>query len=713
MAMRKIIILAATLLACSVAVAQYVGYDTGYTGQSRGASYQAGGAPAGWDTVVVIFSPAAMVASAAIDTFAYPASADTADVNRIRRLNNIRLGRYIHSWRGDPADIDPTHAEAVKDTAAVIRLGTGTGGRFACPTFAYGVISKADSNGTKVADGPGVLSKLYSDGGSTIDGVFALGMYFDRPGRFAELVYIPWQNHIPAGSTIVSATGNFSPYTETSFIYSDSLLAVQMSNASDNKWYLTKGLTNFPDYAHVSYSHQEDTNGATWTGTERYAWSPALETRKNWDFGYISDWSGSGVVTFKAKQGIDYKLTNCVQSVVNGGVNNGYALIYEDGGPTTIYPHGWDDYGTTATGRTPYVVVKYITKRYQKPFGSAEWAFVFQSDDGIAKAASAWVDTLARYGGKMTMYVAEIQLNKTGSTAVTRGSTGEELAAYHDAGHEIGSHSKWHIGSLNYNNRITKGLTTGTGIGSTAYDSLLVDTSPEWMYTLADSIGRFDLRTSPMWGKSYGAPSSQLGPYAQRALIDHPYVSIRALAWGQTYDREKYYSIPLPSSTNRADSTMAGAPYQYGRHVRNMSIYAPWDLFRLVAGRDTSVTTRFPTHLDSVTTHFKRSIFTKIGNDTRVFCAFSHDLKNDGAGTYASGGGNLQGDELGAMCRVIRQWGGRYMTARELAEWYLNNATVIDHPFNAARSDTFDVFEADRVWGKPHGVDNRWIRGVK
>jgi hypothetical protein len=49
----------------------------------------------------------------------------------------------------------------------------------------------------------------------------------------------------------------------------------------------------------------------------------------------------------------------------------------------------------------------------------------------------------------------------------------------------------------------------------------------------------------------------------------------------------------------------------------------------------------------------------------------------------------------------------------ELAEWYATYGTAVDHPLNAARSDTFDVHAADRVWFKPHGIDNRWIRGVR
>jgi hypothetical protein len=40
-------------------------------------------------------------------------------------------------------------------------------------------------------------------------------------------------------------------------------------------------------------------------------------------------------------------------------------------------------------------------------------------------------------------------------------------------------------------------------------------------------------------------------------------------------------------------------------------------------------------------------------------------------------------------------------------------ATPIDYPYAGVKADTLMQPASKRVWFKPHGIDNRWIRGVK
>jgi hypothetical protein len=57
--------------------------------------------------------------------------------------------------------------------------------------------------------------------------------------------------------------------------------------------------------------------------------------------------------------------------------------------------------------------------------------------------------------------------------------------------------------------------------------------------------------------------------------------------------------------------------------------------------------------------------------------------------------------------------GGKYMGFAEYKEWIKGGATMVDTPAFATAPDTFAAVAADRIWGKPQGVDNRWIRGVR
>jgi hypothetical protein len=68
---------------------------------------------------------------------------------------------------------------------------------------------------------------------------------------------------------------------------------------------------------------------------------------------------------------------------------------------------------------------------------------------------------------------------------------------------------------------------------------------------------------------------------------------------------------------------------------------------------------------------------------------------------------------LAVICYVVNQNNGRYMTFAEMGRWFQDGATAIDYPFANSRPDTFQVDASDRVWFKPDGVDNRWIRGVR
>jgi fibronectin type 3 domain-containing protein len=698
------------------------GYDTAYRGQARG-GYSAGGGSAGWDTLMVIFHPGARVDSTAATgkwLFPVPTAYTGADTvknprqnHRIWRLNDKILGRGNYpgggSWRADNGD-----------TASVLRLGTGK----AVPTFAWSNIKQADTNGYY----PAQFVVNHMERRQIISSVGYLRQKISAVGdsSIIPMFYIPFEDHIPANSTIVSAMVNYCSPNAAYQGVGDTIISVLMTNEGDDEWYKTKGgtgMTNSPNYAHASWLRQTDDNGDTWDGDENNAWSPGLTARGYyWSMGNTSDWSGSIMAAtsyYYAEQAIPVDITDCVQSAVVGETNNGIMHIQKststNNRDNTLY--GWDAYSTAAK-HEPYVAVKYITKRYQKPFGSSDWAFVFQTDDWRAIANKAYADTVAAYGGKYTLFGAKTHLGVVGVNDQTRGLSLAELFAVYDKGHEIGSHSKFHDGSKAIMNRIRA---AGTGIGSAAYDSSVVNMGPNWMYAVADSARALgiidrDLRTAPDYAKSFGAPVSFLTAYSQRALKDLGYDAWRTLSTFSSFDREKYYTTPptaaqmSPGYIQHADSSMTGAVTQYGRHVRNMKEYVPHDwTLRIVGPPDSNSTS--PLHLPKVAHNMRRLIEQRRGNDTRVVNFFIHDLKSGGSGFYAGEG--LNADELGRICYVVNQNNGRYMTFAEMGRWFQDGATAIDYPFDNSRPDTFLVDASDRVWFKPDGVDNRWIRGIR
>jgi hypothetical protein len=514
------------------------------------------------------------------------------------------------------------------------------------------------------------------------------------------LFYIPFESHIPANATIVSANVNISCAMDIYFGAVDSLFAVLMDRASDNDWYTQKGITNYPDFAETSWLHQ---NSSKWGGTRANPWVPAMNQRTMyWDVGEVSDWTGGHARANPSlgwQSGFNISIANCVQAAVNGTTNNGIMLNVSEYSTTatTIFGHyRWDDY-STAINRTPAVVVTYITKRYVKPFDTGEFAFMFQSDDAVEAPNNAWADTLEAHGGRMTMFIAGGQA-KGGDNY-----TWTELLAQHDAGHEIGSHGFRHTKAP-----AIYAFAADTTTHAAGWDSLKQFVSKSWMYAKSDSLNR-RLYTSPLWNKTFGAPIGPLSPMSQFALDRAGWNAYRTLATGPIYTPE-FYSVTQVAPANN-DSLISFAPSQYARHVRNMSGVVPAMDAPIIFGYGDSISTS-PTHLPKVKRNAHRAIWTVKGNNSRAIMSFAHDIKSGSGGSYPGTGVN--GDDLGAFCTVADSLGVRYMTTGEYVTWTKGYAAPVNYPYGAAKPAMYAQYQNDehRVWMKPYGVDNRWIRNV-
>jgi len=579
---------------------------------------------------------------------------------------------------------------AIADADTVYRLGTG----FDVRSFAYSELDHLSPEGYK--DPSGIAISLLSDGSDLRANVRYLNLRFPHDTRRAQLFYIPWQDYFPVNSTIVSATLNVALGTNTYFGYPDSVIAVQMSNQTDDQWYQTKGVgANYPDFAHASWNRQESTNSGAWSGVDRSPWAPALDDRRNlWSWGEINDWTGttspdSGTPIVPLTN-VQFKLTNCVQSAVGGNINNGIIMCYADKSSWTgtLRYYSWDDY-SSARGRTPYVVVKYRSTPYIKPFGTSDWAFIASTDDGLYPCNSAYTDIFRAHGGKYTIFMAKSQVGLPRGQATAR-----QLVNFHTLGMEVGNHSRYHLldgGLTHWTRQMTMADTN-----SAAWDSLMFDASPGWMYNMADTIVG-NLRDDPTFAKSFALPTNSWSPEAMLALQKTGYTAVRTASLSWQYSRDGYYQLANQRAA-QADSLMLGAPTQSGRKPRNMTGLPVFVAAPQIASWKTNPAFS-QASLDSIKTNLHKAIFQIRGQDRRAMNLYWHDFKTSPSGPgYGEG---VNANELEAMLQVVDALGGRYMTAGEYTNWIKAHATAVATPASYAQPDTFKVQAADRVWFVP------------
>jgi hypothetical protein len=226
------------------------------------------------------------------------------------------------------------------------------------------------------------------------------------------------------------------------------------------------------------------------------------------------------------------------------------------------------------------------------------------------------------------------------------------------------------------------------------------------MYAMADTVVG-DLRSDPFYAKSLALPNNADSPTVMLAMDYHNYAAMRGSGIG-AFKRDAYYRSTTYAPA-RGDSIMIGGTRYAQRRVRNM-VGLPFTettgtLFGIKGNANTTAG-----ELDSLRVNFHRMIFQIRGDGRQALHLFTHDLKTGASAAYTDG---VDGNELGAALDVVDATGGRYMTQAEYGRWIQASATPVATPPAFAQPDSFSFDAADRVWFKPHGVDNKWIRGVK
>lgn len=616
---------------------------------------------------------------------------------------------YLFTMDATPNSYFKDHNDLVASADFVYELGTGKD----IEEFAWARIDSAAPDGII---GSGVTARFHQldamkkttsgEGISALDVSWPVGA-----NRSGHLMYIPFEDFIPANSHVIYARMRVYNYSAAPFTVGDTIAAVLMTNEADNLWYTSKGVGSVPNYAHASWRNQISTKGGdpNWAADYDGEWDQ-LDRPYYWDWGNWFDWSGaqqdSTPSNLAVGKGFDVTLTNSVQgSVLPDAINNGIFIMgMESNNADGQWSYfGWDE-DASSENKSPYIMVKVITKPYTTAWpGGKRWAFQFCTDDFQA-ANLAYTDTFLEHGGRYTIYGALIQI---GAPDLTE----SDLINSHDLGMEIASHSKKHVEDPDADGPLHGGLASYAPAGTTGaiWDSLLIDISPDWMYDIATANDRSDLITSPLWAKSLGSPVASFSPYSLIAAHKVGYESYRALDEVGPWVAPNHYDYIDVAAWREADTdtARAGPSPRLRRDPRNMMMTANTVNHKFIVGQKGNTTV----DPDSLKFNMKRAVNQALAEQRNIVSFLTHDFKTNPTNPDYTGG--IDGDEIGLVCDVVDELDGFYTTAVISARWFKLWATPVPTPAGYSQADTFRFVAADRVWFVPDGIDTTFIPGFK
>lgn len=656
-------------------------YQGGSYGQA-GATYQSGGVAAGWDTLLNVYSTRTgmgdtLIANAAYDTFNTRWQAKKALADEV-----IRWG-----------SADPTFAYALIDT-----YYSGIGSWPTTASRSTEIRPKAIGFGTVTYPSPTTTRWALNDSTGGVHG---------------RTLLVRFDPQLPAGATVVSAKLHLCALNWTSSATVDSLVAVLMTAPADSVWWRHKGINDngvetAANMSKASYRYQWFATGSspnygyTNTGngnTPTAGWTPALSTRARWwQWGDVADWTPAPALS-AAGGDVAVDVTNCVQAIARGDENNGIAIFTGKWG-TSDRLRRIINFDTKTTGGSafyvPWLEVKYVTKRYQRPFpGGKDIAFVFQTDDGRRAYNDSLVAIFKSFGARYTIFLCD-SLTVNGST----NARWDHAIGWHDEGMELGWHSKRHRPGPG-NEYLT--VYEKSGITAAKMDSLRAEMNPETMYLRADALGRTDLRNSPYFGKSMALPGYPFSATVVNVAQEYGYNALRVgtLIPFTTANGANYV---LASWRKAACDTARGhMPYGRERAPRNMMLLPLTCEINQIVGEKANTTITE----DQVRFNLRRLFRQAKAQNRPVVSLYEHDFKS---GSYSYG---IDPEEMRWILKEAVAQNAWICTVSEYAAWIKGGSAAVATPVGYAQPDSFRFDATDRVWFKPNGVDARWIKNVK
>jgi len=647
-----------------------------------------------------------------------PGSPATWDTVTILFINDSTPSGGEHNYATWEADSTAAH-----NSGGIVEL-------VGDPGFAFAVLDSANPNSTIGTIDANSWYRL---------GIWSSAETVDRwrltsASRANVVMRVPFGENIPANSQIVSAEFR-TKFDGTTYVSAvDSFCVTLMNSPGDSLWWSSIGTTapssGLPNAAHATWRYQiSGLNTAGYPASNGGAWVPDLNSRERfWEYGDYSDFSGNNNGGNLPSAGeYHFKLTNCVQAIVNGAENNGLMFSYADWNSSLNFARMYSPQALGAiSDDCGYFLVKYLTRTYRSPWpGGADWAFVLQADDGRAKINEVLIDSLAvRSGGKFTTFIT--QPLPGGLDATYIGWT-DLLDACVAGVVEIGSHSVWSWSlaeGAGLNHYAAKGAIAADGAisewslgmypdtltaAATVADSLYYDVDPSWLDYEATASGYGSLTSSSIFGRSFGVPVANHNPWAQKALVDVGYSGVRILAdMSAKYDADghrDYYTLGYyrPAAS---DTIYQGLRPDHRGVPRNLRFIANWPSIENIVG---AVTDDYSEAV--VKFRLRNAIENTRAQGRRYVAMLVHDVKTDpdGPGQYDTS--SLDADEASWMFDIVDSLGGRYMTISEVGDWLYANAYADSvEPAGWATPDSFRVPDA---WGTPYGIDDTFIRGLR
>lgn len=598
----------------------------------------------------------------------------------------------------DTLRIKDQHRCSADSASAWYRLGVaGT------VPFAWTVITKADTNGL-TADfrvTPKSPASFWSP--DSLTGNVMLNTRGTVNNRVSLLMYVPFEDYIPAGARITQATIFFTVGVSAISMQSgDTLVATLMDAASDSVWHgNTEVAANYPDFAGACYNRQRSLNGGAWGGVEDWdtdgnEWGKRRE--KLWHWGKVCDWTGSeltGSSTRAVRRAVPVQFPNCLQAIVDGGVNNGIKIDYVSAARSAeaFGVMGGTAY-SAAIRRTPYIVIRYTLRPQHVRWGDDDIAVVLATQHGRL-TNEAYADTVRDVGGKLSMFVSRREVQEAETGADPLAMRGKDIIDLWAGGSvEVGSLSRQADATNGLNKWVKQYVLTDTL--SAAWDSLTLDVSPAWMYTMADTCGLLpDLhRNSFTYAKALALPFGKFGPEVLLASRLAGYRAIMSSADRLALDREKYYQ---PASVRAAacDSLVLGMPRQSKAKPRSTAAFPSFCAVEYIVGLKGNTGTHVEAEVDSVRWNMERALWQARGQQRGAIMLLFSDDKN---GTV--GDGSASPREVGSIASAVNQFGAAWLTLTEYADIVRGHSASVSTPASFAQSDTSRIEAGQQVWFK-------------
>lgn len=655
-------------------------------------------------------------------------------------------------------NLAPIYAEYQAHGATDIQYGTGAEADI---HFAWAQLDEVDWDGVDNRNSSQALLSSLDD------------RYLMEPNGAEDrrwLVYLPFEEIIPAGSTVLDARWNNNNFGSMYQSRGDTLMAVLMGNAGDGLWHAASNdgawhgeqqchwttwknqIQGSDDYIDTGNRDDMIAYGAPTTSVP---WSPAIESRTcYYDWGRWLQATSEPHATFgfdgqSAARFLDgdwyaWKLNRLVQKVVDGETNNGILLTWVKAGATqsTFSPQ---HPGSAASTELPFFTISWIEGVPYQPFmplaadgKEADGIVTFTTDDGIFAANEAWIPEFTSRGlgysifmqGEWIGYGEDFYADAAdlmnwrldGMEVSTHGIIGYEMTSYDTLGTAL---AHW-----------TPDMAIGYGLPEQygGFDQMLMDMNPYWLFD-PDYVNEWGegpifgpgFASDPYVGKTY---SVNLGYTAHATLLSakrNGYLQVRRIGMSHVNVRENTFplgdwydycaltsqpALPGGYTFDPPGTPIAATPAD--TCYATFPPHNPRKIFNYMAYLNTCITndlvggdTDTPSQA-TVVQAFRNRMTGMAANNIRLVSFYTHDNKIP-AGQFTEG---MTATEMGWILDEALARNQAVLRLADFGRWRVSKIIPMDAPAGW----TFDEWPGRKdggIYGRLSWVDACKLSGVR